>query len=272
MWQKRRNLPTFDGLEEESHALRFGKIRFRQCLLRVMNIKTTVFTSEHRLLSIDYLLRWPTTKKFIASTVDWSSISLPSARTDLETSTKQFQEKDMNFLTALYTAAIILLPNSIVRSCDNNVEMQKARSWVQRAHHAFGKHSSQHSAALERLRRTHAFVAETHVVVVNDDLQTQIYECRTAANWMSINEVCGRKSEPWAASMPVRLTNKKKRIDNIALMFLTGHLRRSMMMITTLQFHQTWTIRKTPVLSQLPSFELHCLHPKCRLLLALMAF
>ena len=75
----------------------------------------------------------------MASKIDWSYIALPSNRTDLVTSTRQFQEKGLNFLTALSTAAKISLPKSIaptrVRSRNNNVELRKARSQVQRAHH-----------------------------------------------------------------------------------------------------------------------------------------
>ena len=67
---------------------------------------------------------------------------------------------------------------------------------MQRVHHKFCKYSSQHSAALERLYRTHAFVAETHAMAIIDDIQSQIYERRTAAAWKSINELCGRKSTP----------------------------------------------------------------------------
>ena len=82
------------------------------------------------------------------------------------------------------------------RSWNNSIELRKARSQVQRAHHKFGKYSSQHSAALERLDRSNAFVAEMHAVAIIDDIQSQIYERRTAAAWTSINEFCGRKSTP----------------------------------------------------------------------------
>ena len=136
----------------------------------------------------------------MASEIDWSYIALPSTRTDLVTSTRQFQEKGFDFVTALSSAAEISLPKSIAptraRSWSNNVELRKARSLVQRAHHKFGKYSSQHSAALERLDCTHAFVAETHAMAIIDDIQPQIYERRTAATWKSINELCGRKSTP----------------------------------------------------------------------------
>ena len=149
-----------------------------------MNIETTVLTSDHRLLLVDYLLRWPSSKKRMASEVDWTHIAFPSTRTDLVTSTRQFQEKGFDFITALSSAAQISLPKSIaptrVRSWNNNVELRKARSQVQRAHHKFGKWSSQHSAALERLDRTHAFVAETHAMAIIDDIQSQIYVRRTA--------------------------------------------------------------------------------------------
>ena len=101
------------------------------------------------------------------------------------TSTGQFQEKGFNFLTALSAAAEISLPKSIgptrVRSWNNNVELRKSRSQVQRAQHKYGKYSSQHSPAIERLDRTHAFVAETHAMAIFTDIQSQIYERRTAA-------------------------------------------------------------------------------------------
>ena len=115
-------------------------------------------------------------------------------------STRQFQEKGFDFGTALYSAAEISLPKSIgqtrVRSWNNNAELRKARSQVERAHHKFGKYSSQHLAALESLDRTLAFVAETHAMAIIDDIQSQIYERRTAAAWKSINELCGRKTTP----------------------------------------------------------------------------
>ena len=134
----------------------------------------------------------------MASEIDWSHIALPSIRTDLVTSTRQFQEKGFDFVAALSSAAEISLPKSIaptrVRSWNNNEELREDRSQVQRAHHKFGKYSSQHSAALERLDRTHAFVAETHAMAIIDDIHSQIYELRTAAAWKSINEFCGRKS------------------------------------------------------------------------------
>ena len=79
----------------------------------------------------------------MASEIDWSYIALPSTRTDLVTSTRQFQEKGFDFVTALSSAAEISLPKSIapnlVRSWNNNVELRKARSQVQRAHHEFDK-------------------------------------------------------------------------------------------------------------------------------------
>ena len=92
------------------------------------------------------------------------------------------------------------MPKSIaptrVRSCNNNVELRKARSQAQRAHHIFGKYSSQHSAAVERLDRSNAFVAETRTIALIVDIQSQINERRTAAEWKSINEFCGRNSTP----------------------------------------------------------------------------
>ena len=129
----------------------------------------------------------------MASKINWAYIALPSTRTDLVMSTRQFQEKSFDFVTALSFSAKISLPKSIaptrVRSWNKSVELRKARSRVQNAHHKFGKYSSQHSAALERFDRTHAFVAETHAMAI-------IYERRTAAAWKSINEFCGRKSTP----------------------------------------------------------------------------
>ena len=136
----------------------------------------------------------------MALEIDWSYIALPNTRTDLVTSTRQFREKGFDFVTALSSAAEISLLKSIapthVRSWNNNVELRKTRSQVQREHCKFGKYSSQHSAALERLHRTHAFVAETHTMAIIDNIQSQIYERRTAAAWKSINEFCGRQSIP----------------------------------------------------------------------------
>ena len=202
MRKKRIKLLTFDGPRGRCTRLDwiFGRNRFRQCVRKVMNIKTTVLTSDHRLLLVDYLLRWPSSKKRMASEIDWSYIALPSTRTDLVTSTRQFQEKGFDFVAALSSAAKISLPKSTgpngVGSWNNNVELRKAGSQVQRAHHKFGKYCSQHSAALERLDRTHAFVAETRAMAIIDDIQSQVYERRTAAAWKSINEFCGRKSTP----------------------------------------------------------------------------
>ena len=61
MRQKRIKLPTFDGPMGRCTRLDwiFGRNRFRQCVLKVMNTKTTVLTSDHRLLLVDYLFRWP---------------------------------------------------------------------------------------------------------------------------------------------------------------------------------------------------------------------
>ena len=136
----------------------------------------------------------------MVSKIDWSCIALPSTRTDLVTSTRQFQEKGLDLVTALYSAAKISLAKSIaptrVRSWNNNVELWNARSQVPRAHHKFVIYSSQHSEALERLDRTHAFVAETHAMAIIDDIQSQINERRTVAAWKSINEFCGSKSNP----------------------------------------------------------------------------
>ena len=138
-------------------------------------MKTTVLTSDHRLLPIAYRLRWLSWKKHMASEIDLSYIALTSTRNDLVTSTRQLQENGFNFHTALSTAAEISLPKSIgltrVRSRNNNVDLRKARSQVQRTHHKPSKYSSQHSAALERLDRTHAFVAETHAMAIIDDIQ-----------------------------------------------------------------------------------------------------
>ena len=182
------------------HALRLDIRQESQCVRKVMNIKTTVLTSDHRLLLVDCLLRWPSSKKRMASEINWSYIALPSTRTDFVTSTRQFQEKGFHFVTALSSASEISLPKSItptrVRSWNSKVEFRKSRSQVQRVHHIFGNYSSQHSAALERLDRTHAFVAETRAMAIMDDIQSQNYEHRTAAAWKLINEFWGRKSTP----------------------------------------------------------------------------
>ena len=173
MRQKRIKLPTFDGPTGRCTRLDwiFDRNRFRQCVHRVLNIKTTVLTSDHRVLLVDYLLRWPSRKKRMASEIDWSYIALPSTMTDLVTSTRQFQVfliQSYDFVTALSSTSENSLPKSIapnrVRSWNNNVEPRKARSQVQRVHHKFGKYSSQHSAALERPDPTHVFVAETYAM------------------------------------------------------------------------------------------------------------
>ena len=94
MRQKRIKLPTFDGPRYRCTRLDWilGRNRFRQCVRKVMNMKTTVLTSDQRLL-VDYLLWWPSRKKRMASEIDWSYVALPSARTDLATSTRWFHEK-----------------------------------------------------------------------------------------------------------------------------------------------------------------------------------
>ena len=140
MRQKRIKLPTFDG--RRGRCTRwdwiFGGNRFRQCVRKVMNIKTTVLTSDHWLLSVNYLLRWLPRKKHMALEIDWSYVALPSTRCDLVTSAGQFQEKGFVFVAALSSAAEISLHKSIaptrVRSWNNNVELRKAMSQVQRAH------------------------------------------------------------------------------------------------------------------------------------------
>ena len=219
MRQKRIKLPTFDGPRGRCTCLDwiFGRNSFRQCVRKVMNIKTTVLASDHRLLLVDYLLLWPSSKKRMASEIDWSYIALPSTRTDLVMSTRQFQEKGFDFIAALSSTAEISLPKSIaqtrVRSWNNNVELRKAWSQVQRAHHKFGKYSSQHSAALERLDRTHAFLAETHAMVIIDDIQSQIYEHRTAAAWKSINEFCGHNSTPLSCIKASSIDQVKEKLQ-----------------------------------------------------------
>ena len=57
------------------------------------------------------------------------------------------------------------------------------------------------------------------------------------------------------------------------LLFTTGHLlhRRSMMMMTSLQYRLIWILQKSPVPSILPSFKLPCLHQNYFPLLALTA-
>ena len=218
MRQKQNKLPTFDGSRGRCTHLDWilGRNRLRQCVHKVMNIKTTVLTSDHRLLLVDYILRWPSRKKRMASEIDWSYISLPSIRTDFVTSTTQFKEKGFDFAIALSSAAQISLPKSIaptrVRSWNNNVEHRKARSQVQRVHHKLCKYSSQHSAALERLDRTHAFVAETHTMAIIDDIQSQIYERRTAVAWKSINEFCGRKLTPLSCVKASSIDQVKKKV------------------------------------------------------------
>ena len=70
-------------------------------------------TLNHRLLLVDYLIRWPSSKKHMASEIDWLYIALPSTRTDLVTSTRQFQEKGFDFVAALSSAAQISLPQLV---------------------------------------------------------------------------------------------------------------------------------------------------------------
>ena len=54
--QKRSKFPTFDGSWGGCTRLDWMCVRnrFRPCVCNVINIKTTVFTSDHQLLSIDY--------------------------------------------------------------------------------------------------------------------------------------------------------------------------------------------------------------------------
>ena len=111
----------------------FGRNRFIQYVRQVINIKTTVLTTNHRLLSIDYRLRWPTRKKRMESAIDWSYIALPYTRTDLVTSTTQCQP-----LPRFHC------PNKLPRLIFNRGE---------------------------RLDHTHAFVAETHAMAIIHDIQ-----------------------------------------------------------------------------------------------------
>ena len=108
MRQKRIKLPTFDG--PRCRCTRLGWIfcrnRIRQCVRKVMNIKITALTSDYRLLLVDYPLRWPSKKKRMTSEMDWSYVALPSTRTDIVTSTRQFQEKCFDLVTALSSAAV----------------------------------------------------------------------------------------------------------------------------------------------------------------------
>ena len=58
------------SLYEEADLI-FGKNCSIPCAHKVKNIKTTVLASDHRSLSIDYRLRWPTRKNLMASEIDW---------------------------------------------------------------------------------------------------------------------------------------------------------------------------------------------------------
>ena len=115
------------------------------------------------------------------------------------------------------------MPRSIaptcVRSWYNNVELRKARSQVPSVHHNFDKYSSQHSAALERLDRTHAFVVEMLAMAMIDEIQSQIYERRTAVAWKSLNEFYGRKSTPLscikAISIDEAIDNRRQHYVNV---------------------------------------------------------
>ena len=104
MRQKRNKLLTFDGPRGRCTCLDwiFGRNHFKQCVRKVMNIKATVLTSDHQLLLVDYLFRWPSRKKRMASEIDWSYIALPSTRSDLVTSTRQFQEKGFDCYSSVF--------------------------------------------------------------------------------------------------------------------------------------------------------------------------
>ena len=114
------------------------------------------------------------------------------------------------------TAAEISLRRSIVptrvRSWNKNVKLRKARSQVQRAHHKYGRYSSQHSAALETLDRTDAFVAETHSMAMIDEIQSQIFERRTAAAWKSTNKFCERKLTPLSCIKASSINQVKEKL------------------------------------------------------------
>ena len=111
-------------------------------------------------------------------------------------------------------------------------------------------------------------MAETHAMAIIDDIQSQIYERRTAAACKSINKLCSRKSTPLSCIKvnSIDEVEEKLRQQN-ANIFLTEQLlhRRSMMVMMLPQLHLIWTFGKSPVLSRLTSFELPCLCPNCLL-------
>ena len=136
------------------HALRLDirQESFQTMCTQGHENKITVLTSDHRLLLDDYLLRWPSSKKCMASVIDRSYIALPSTRTDLEMSTRQFQKKVLTSLQLCLALpgshCLNQLPKLCVRSWNNNIELREARSQVQRAHHKFDKYRAQYSIKL----------------------------------------------------------------------------------------------------------------------------
>ena len=121
MRQKRNKLSTFDGPIGRCTRLDwiFGWNHFRPCEHKVVNIKTTLLTLDHRLLSIDYRIRWIKRKQRMVSAIDCSSIALPSRRTDLVMSTRQFKEKGFNSLTAVYRCRDLIVQINCSDSCSN---------------------------------------------------------------------------------------------------------------------------------------------------------
>ena len=102
-----------------------------------------------------------------------------------------------------------------------------------------------------------------HALAIIDDIQSQIYERRTAAAWKSIHEFGGRKSAPLSCIKASSIDEVKETLRrHYANVLKRPHHPSSINdNVDVATVSPDLDPLKSPVPSRLTSFELPCLHP-----------
>ena len=195
--QKHRSLPTFDGPNGRKTRLDwiFCPLRHRCNLQKSNTLKTSVITSDHRLVTASFSLKWPA-RKSRSKQIDWTSLITPDIRSAFITDVRQEIDSVSDFRLAVLQASVRHLPfkrHSSYSRLQDDPRILNARNTVLSACSRYGQVSTDHKVSLINLDVAYTRCAEEFAQNTIDDIEKHTLECRSAEAWKAINLFCGRK-------------------------------------------------------------------------------
>ena len=192
--QKHRSLPTFNGPNGRIDRI-FCPLRYR-CNLRKSNTpKTYVITSDHRLVTASFSLKWPA-RKSRSKQIDWTSLITPDIRSAFVTDVRQKIDSGSDFRLAVLQASVRHRPfkrHSSYSRLQDDPRILNARKTVQGACSQYGQASTENMVPFINLDGVYKRCAEEFAKNTIDDIEKHTLECRSAEAWKAINLLCGRK-------------------------------------------------------------------------------